>query len=124
MSEKINYSEAIFFYKSDKAMVDYSLMQSFSLIKSCIEPFSYYGINDITAADIHKFFEKLQIVQKKNGRVFIPSEKKIRGVLDCCLEPSENYLICNNDTYHIEKWNTQGYKCEIENAYRSGYLTK
>lgn len=124
MIEGIDFNETCFFYKSEKAMVDYSQMQSFSLIKSCIEIFAYYGLNDFTASDIHSFFEKLQIIQKKNGRVFIPSEKKISGVLDCCLEKSENYLSCNNNIYHIEKWNTDGYKYEIENAYRMEFLKK
>ena len=55
MTEKINYNEVSFFYKGEKAMVDYSQMQSFSLIKSCIEVFAFYGMNDITASDIQQF---------------------------------------------------------------------
>ena len=49
---KINFSEAEFFYKSPDAFVDYSNMQSFSLIKSTVDVFVYYGIRDFAAEDI------------------------------------------------------------------------
>ena len=56
---KINFSETEFFYKSPDAFVDYSNMQSFSLIKSTVDVFVYYGIRDFAAEDISRFFEKL-----------------------------------------------------------------
>lgn len=119
---KINFDEAEYFYKSEHAIVDYSQMQSFSLIKSTVELFAYYGITDFSAADIKAFFERIQLVQKKYNKVFIPSAKKVSGVLDCCLKPSKYYLSFHNGTYHIEEWNTDGYKYELARAYDRGYV--
>lgn len=112
--ELINYDEAELFYKSELSLVNYAEVQSFTLIKSCIELFAYYGAMEFTATDIKSFFEKLQITQNKNGRVFIPSEKKIQGVLDCCLESRDNKLIYENGDYRIVSWNTDGYYYEIQ----------
>ncbi len=120
--DMINFKEAVYFYKSDKAIVDYSSMQSFSLIKSCIEVFAYYGIKELKPADIKMFFEKINIVMKKNNKPFIPSQKKIEGVLDCCIGLSDCCLIKNGDSFFIEKWNTEGYKYEISYAYQKHYL--
>lgn len=120
--DKIDFTETEFFYKNPHAFVDYSQMQSFSLIKSSVEIFAYYGINDFRAEDIKAFFEKTQIIQKKNNKVFIPSSKKISGVLDCCLVPSSCWLSVNDECYHIEKWNTDGYKFEIESAHQRGLI--
>lgn len=114
--DKINFREVNYFYKDPHALVDYSQMQSFSIIKSSVEIFSYYGISDFESGDIKAFFEKLQLVQKKNGKVFIPSVKKIDGVLECCFLPSENRLSFDNGIYHIISWNHQGYQYEISAA--------
>lgn len=113
---RINFKEAEFFYKNPLALVDYGQMQSFSLIKSSIEIFAYYGIEDFTAADIKAFFETIAVVQKKNNKVFIPSAKKISGVLDCCLDPSPCCLSSDGEYYHIISWNTDGYRFEISSA--------
>lgn len=120
--EKINFNEAEFFYKNPHALVDYSQIQSYSLIKSSIELFAYYGIMDFSPSDIKEFFEKLSLVQKKNQKVFIPSSKKVSGVLDCCLTPCENYLSFDGSLYHIEKWNCDGYKYEILSAKDRGMI--
>ncbi len=114
--QNINFREASFFYKDEHSLVDYSQMQSFSLIKSCIEVFAYYNVVDFSAEDVKEFFSELSLVQKKNNRVFIPSAKKVSGVLDCCLSPSDNMLSMNESGYHICSWNTDGYRFEIENA--------
>ncbi len=119
---KINFSEVNYYYKSPYALVDYSFMQSFSIIKSCIEVFVYYGINEFTASDVKSFFEKLQLVQKKSGRVFIPSEKKIDGVLSCCLPKSENIILYTDGRYEVQSWNTSGYEYEIKSAYSLGRI--
>ena len=113
---KINFEEAEFFYKNPHSLVDYSQMQSFSLIKSSVEIFAYYNINTFAASDIKAFFEKLAVVQKKNEKVFIPSAKKVSGVLDCCLVPKGDHLSFDGEQYHIEKWNCDGYKYEIMSA--------
>ncbi len=120
--DKIRFDETEYYYKSEHAIVDYSQMQTYSLIKSCIEVFAYYGITDFTAADMKSFFEKLQLVQQKNNKVFIPSVKKVSGVLDCCLVPSDNFLSLKDNVYHIEKWNTDGYKYEMIYAHERGYI--
>ncbi len=118
----INFDEAAYFYKNPHALVDYSQMQSFSLIKSSIEIFAYYGLHDFSAADIKAFFEKIALVQKKNQRVFVPSAKKVSGVLDCCLLPSDCCLSADGDRYHIEHWNTDGYRYEILAARQKNLL--
>ncbi len=111
---KIDLDEALYFYKSPQAMVDYSLMQSFSLIKSAVEVFAYYGINDIYPVDIRDFFELIQIEQKKNGKVFVPSPKKADSVLECCLDNPVNRLSKKDGFYHIESWDSSGYGFEIQ----------
>ena len=121
-TDRINFKEAEFFYKNPRALVDYGQMQSFSLIKSSVEVFAYYGIKSFLPSDIKDFFERVQIVQKKNMKVFIPSSKKISGVLDCCLTPSDNYLSSDGIIYHIEKWNCDGYKYEIMSAKNRGLI--
>lgn len=113
---KINFNEVNYFYKNPFALVDYSMMQSFSLIKSSIEVFAYYGIVSFRSSDIRDFFQELQLIQKKNGRVFIPSPKKVESVLECCISPSGDTLSYSDGYYHIESWNTDGYKCEIASA--------
>ena len=110
--DKINFAEAELFYKSPHALVDYSLMQSFSLIRSCIEVFAYYGCVYISPDDIKEFFERIKIVKKGQSTPFIPSLKKAEGVLDCCLEGA-NRLSKQGDRYHIDFWDTTGYKYEI-----------
>ena len=67
--QNINFREASFFYKDEHSLVDYSQMQSFSLIKSCIEVFAYYNVVDFSAEDVKEFFSELSLVQKKNNRV-------------------------------------------------------
>lgn len=114
---KMNFDEVNYYYKSPFALVDYSLMQSFSIIKSCVEIFVYYGITEFSAYDVKCFFEKLQLIQKKNGRIFIPSEKKIDGVLSCCLPNSENIISYNNGIYTVQSWNISGYEAEINLAH-------
>ena len=98
---KINFDDVLYFYKSPQALVDYSLMQSFSLIKSSVEVFAYYGINDFSPSDIRDFFTVIQLVQKKNNKVFIPSPKKVDSVLECCLSTNVNQLSRKEDHYHI-----------------------
>ena len=120
--DKIRFNEAEYYYKSEHAIVDYSQMQTYSLIKSCIEVFAYYDITDFTAVEMKAFFEKLQLVQQKNYRVFNPSVKKVSGVLDWCLTPGENYLSVKDNIYHVEKWNTDGYKYEMIYAREKGYI--
>ena len=119
---RINFNEVNYFYKSPFALVDYSMMQSFSLIKSSVEIFAYYGILSFKSSDIRDFFDKLQLVQNKNGRVFIPSPKKIDSVLECCMSDSENMLSYSDGYYHIERWNTDGYKYEISSAHKQGRI--
>ena len=120
--KKINLNEVTYFYKSPYALVDFSNMQSFSLIKSTIEIFAYYNINDFTADDVRELFVNLQLIQKKNNKVFIPSPKKISGVLDCCLSGSMNVLSSDNGIYHIVSWDSSGYGYEISAAKQTGKL--
>lgn len=119
---KINFDEVNYFYKSPFALVDYGMMQSFSLIKSSIEVLAYYGIVSFRSSDIRDFFQELQLVQKKNGRVFVPSPKKVDSVLECCMSESENTISYSDGYYHIESWNTDGYKCEIASAREQGRI--
>lgn len=122
---KINFNEVNYFYKNPLSLVDYSLMQSFSIIKSSIEIFAYYDIKKFTNNDIHCFFEKLQLLQKKNNRVFVPSLKKIDGVLKCCIMTSSNNILSYSDGfYFIENWDSRGYKYEIELAYKEKRIFK
>lgn len=120
----INMTEAKYFYKSPNSFVDYSQMQSFSLIKSCIEVFAYYKVNDFFPSDVRDFFEEIQIIQQKNNSAFVPSPKKVNGVLEYCTNPSSGCCLSKNDdgSYHIEKWDTLGYKSEIELAYNLGRI--
>ena len=119
---KINFDEVNYFYKSPFALVDYSMMQSFSLIKSSVEIFAYYNILSFESSDIRDFFRELELIQKKNGKVFVPSPKKIESVLECCMSTSGNTLSYSDGYYHIESWNTDGYKCEIALAHDKGRL--
>lgn len=119
---KINFDEVNYFYKSPFALVDYSMMQSFSLIKSSIEVFAYYGIVSFRSSDTRDFFQELQLVQKKNGRVFVPSPKKVESVLECCISTSGDTLTYSDGYYHIESWNTDGYKYEIASAHEQGRI--
>ena len=119
---RINFDEAEFFYKSPLALVDYGNMQSFSLIKSVVEVFAYYGITDFSAEDICSFFERLQLTQKKFDRVFVPSPKKVNGVMDCCTGYGRNRLSINGSSYHIESWDSTGYGFEIKAARETGKI--
>lgn len=125
MNEKlnrINSKEVEFIYKSPLSLVDYSRIQSFSLIRSSIEVFAYYGIEDFTAEDIKQFFEKLQLLHHKKEAIFIPSVKKVTGVLDCCLGQGRNMLSCKDGSYHIVSWDSSGLGYELEAAKRTGKL--
>ena len=119
---KINFSEAEFFYKSPDAFVDYSNMQSFSLIKSTVDVFVYYGIRDFAAEDISRFFEKLQLVKKKLNKVFLPSPKKVSGVLECYLTEGRQSLSYAHGRFHVNTWDGSGYGFEIEDAGRKGKI--
>ncbi len=120
--DKINFDEAEYFYKSPYSLVDYSSMQSFSLIKSTVEVFAFYNIDCFSAEDIKLFFEKLQLVQKRNGKLFYPSVKKISGVLDCCIDGGKNSLEFKNGLYYIISWDSSGYGFELDAARRRGNL--
>ncbi len=120
---KINFAEVNYFYKSPDAFVDYSNMQSFSLIKSTVEVFVYYGITDFSAEDIQTFFNRLQLVKKKTGKVFVPSPKKISGVLECYLKAGRESLSQQADgRFHVNAWDGSGYGFEIETAKRKKKL--
>ena len=120
--ERIDLAEVDFFYHSPHAFVDYTAMQSFSLIKSTVDILVYYGITDFTPHDIRELFEHINIVTKKSGRVFLPSPKKISGVLDIFLKPGKESLSLNDGVYHVNNWNGSGYGFEIENAHKCGWL--
>ena len=122
VSESINWDEVGYFYKSPDSLVDYSMMQSFSLIKSAVEVFAYYGINDFTADDMKAFFERLQLIHKRRGLPFVPSAKKISGVLECCENGGVNSLSFNGQRFHIDSWDSSGYGYEIEAAKRNGLI--
>lgn len=111
--DRINLEEAEYFYKSPDSFVDYSLMQSFSLIKSTIEVFAYYKATPFLPEDVRDLFLRLQIVQKKNGRVFVPSPKKVRGVLECYLGDGKLSLKEENGYFHIVSWDTLGYDAAL-----------
>ena len=119
--DKINFKEACYFFKSEHSLIDYSNVSSFSLIKSSVEVLYYYGITDFTAADVKEFFEKLEFTQN-DGRLFLPSVRKINSVLEVSLIPHKQYLSIKDDVYHIEKWNCDGYKSEIIRAYDMKWL--
>lgn len=120
--DRISWGEVGFFYKSPDSLVDYSIMQSFSLIKSAVEVFAYYGINDFTADDMKRFFERLRLIHKKRGQPFVPSAKKISGVLECCQSVGDNSLSFNGRQFRIESWDSSGYGFEIEAAKRKGKI--
>lgn len=122
--DKIDFYEVEYFYKSPLSLVDYTQMQSFSLIKSCIEVFAYYGITDFKSSDVKNFFQKLQLVQQKNGKVFIPSLKKVDGVLECCFAKNKNMLSFDNGVYHIVSWDSSGYGYELRAAELSGKINR
>ena len=112
--DRINFEEAEYFYKSPDSFVDYTLMQSFSLIKSTIEVFAYYNASPFLPEDVRDFFERLNIVQKKNGRVFVPSPKKVRGVLECYLGEGKLRLKEEDGYFHIVSWDTLGYSSSMK----------
>ena len=120
--DRLNFNEVIYFYKSPDSFADYGSMQSFSLIRSTVEVFAYYGTTAFTAEDIRSLFEQLQIVQKKYNRVFLPSVKKISGVMECCFQPGINQLAEENGVYRIISWDSSGYGYEIATAKRKGKL--
>lgn len=111
---KINMAEAAAFYKSPHSLVDYTQMQSFSLIKSVIEVFAYYKASPFTAEDIRDFFSELQLVQAKTNRVFLPSPRKIRGVLDLYLSPGPFQLAMEGEAYAIVSWDCSGYYYAVQ----------
>lgn len=119
----INFTEARYFYQNPLGCIDYTQMRSFNIIKSCLEIFAFYGVRDFFPSDIHDFFAELQLVQKSTGKVFVPSAKKAEGVLEYCQGSSDCCISKNSDgSYHIDKWNTVGYKAEIELAYQRGHI--
>ena len=94
---RINFTEAEYYYKSPHTLLDCSYMQSFGLIKSTVDVFVYYGINDFTAEDIQAFFERLQFFKKDADKAFIP--------------------------FHVNAWAGNGYGFEITAARQSGKLS-
>lgn len=112
--KKIDFHEAELFYKSPFSFVDYTLMQSFSLIKSTVEVFAYYGASPFSPEDVRDFFQRLGIVQQKNGRVFVPSPKKVRGVLECYLGEGKLRLEERDGLFYILSWDTLGYSSELQ----------
>lgn len=121
--DRIDFNEVEYIYKSPLSLVDYSRIQSFSLIKSSIEVFAYYGITDFTAEDVKQFFERLRLLHHKKEKIFIPSVKKVCGVLDCCMQPGRNCLSLSDGTYHIVSWDSSGLGYELEAARRTGKLS-
>ena len=119
LTDKINFEEVEYLYKSPDTMVDYSDVVSFTLIKSSVEIFQYYGITSFSADDIKRFFERLGFVRKKSGKTFVPSVKKINGVLECFLGSGvgSNVLTLENGSYKIVSWAGIGCCFEID-AYR------
>ena len=122
LNERIDLDEVRFFYLSPRTMIDNSGLASFGLIKSSVDVFVYYGINEFTAGDIRELFEALQLVRKKTGRVFVPSAKKITGVLECYYRKSSQQLELCGDVFRVVKWDCGGYRYEIENAKQRGYI--
>lgn len=119
---KLNFTEIEFFYKAPNCLTDFSQMTSFSLIKSSVEVFAYYRITSFTSTDIKEFFQKLQIIQKKNNKVFVPSPKKIDGVLQCYLSGTKDTLSFENGIYQIVSWDCSGYKYTVEAAVKTNKI--
>lgn len=113
---KLNFKEIEFFYKAPNCLTDFSQMTSFGLIRSSVEVLAYYNITSFTSSDIKEFFQILQITQSKNNRVFLPSAKKIDGVLQCYLSGTKDTLSFENEEYKIVSWDCSGYKYIIEAA--------
>jgi len=111
--DKINFDEAEYFYKHN-SITDFSTTTSLGLIRSCIEVLAYYGADSFTGNDIKEFFQKIGIIQKKNGKIFVPSVRKAEGVLDCFLLGKGDRLSCRDGIYHIEQWDSTGYMYEIQ----------
>lgn len=122
IKEKINVSEARYFYTSPDTLIGNGTLSSFGLIRSIIEVFDYYGVKEFTASDAHEIFTELQIVQSSNGRVFSPSVRKISGVFDCYVTTGRYSLSKNGDLFRIESWDHTGYEAEINYARSSGKL--
>ena len=120
--DRINFAEVEYFYKSPLSLVDFSIIQSFSLIKSTVEVFAHYGIVEFRPEEIRQFFERLQLVHGEKQQVFLPTPKKISGVLDCCLSPGRNQLSKHEGTYRIVSWDSSGYRFEIEAARSRGRI--
>ena len=116
---KLNFKEIEFFYKAPNCLTDFSQMTSFGLIRSSVEVFAYYNITPFTSSDIKEFFQRLQITQSKNNKVFLPSAKKIDGVLQCYLSGTKDTLSFEDGEYKIVSWNCSGYKYTIEAARES-----
>lgn len=120
---RINFTEAEYYYKSPHTLLDCSYMQSFGLIKSTVDVFVYYGINDFTAEDIQAFFERLQFFKKDADKAFIPSPKKISGVLECYLKDGKESLSLQDGHFYVNAWAGNGYGFEITAARQSGKLS-
>ena len=110
-TETINFEEVKYFYEHN-SITDFSAMTSLGLIRSSIEIFSYYGVNVFTGNDIKEFFQKAGIIRKE--KIFVPSVKKIEGVLDCFLAGRGDRLSCDSGVYRIEKWDSTGYMYELQ----------
>lgn len=122
INSMINLDEARFFYTSPNTMIDNSGLESFGLIRSAVDVLVYYGINEFTADDIRELFDSLQLIRKKNGRVFVPSVKKISGVLECYLGKGTFMLERSGERFRAVSWDCGGYRYEIEAAKQKGYL--
>lgn len=120
--DSINFTEVEYFYKSPLSLVDFSILQSFSLIKSTVEVFAHYGIREFCPEDICCFFERLQLIHGDKQKVFLPTPKKVSGVLDCCLSPGKNQLSRQDGSYRIISWDSSGYGYEIEAAKSRGRI--
>ena len=122
IADRIELDEVRFFYLSPDTMIDNSGLESFGLIKSSVDVLVYYGINEFSAEDIKELFEALQLVRKKTGRVFVPSVRKITGVLECYYGKNPQQLEADGERFRVVRWDCGGYKYEIENAKRRGFL--
>lgn len=122
--KKINFDEVGYCLKSTKSSMDFSCLPSLTVqMEQIIAVFYFYGIRNFIEEDIRQMFANLQVISPRNDKVIMPTDKKVRAILEKMVEKGK--LDMEDALFHIP--DSYGENCvifekELERGKELGYL--
>ena len=121
---KINFDEVGYCFKSTKSSIDFACIPTQTdQIRKIIAVFFYYGIKNFTEDDVQQIFEKIQVISPRNGKMILPTIKKIQNILEKMVVTEE--IDINDAQFYIPdsyRKQCEIIEMELQRGKEQGYL--